>query len=97
MTAACKLETQMDTSFRQVRRHRVGNAAFDNACADHGGPRAGGVTTVRHGGGLAGLGVTPPVGSPSNQRGTLGLPTSLHEKGGVDVIGTLMGGRSDRA
>ncbi|MCZ0207211.1 hypothetical protein OZK63_17500 [Streptomyces sp. UMAF16] len=68
-----------------------GNAAFDNVCANLGGPHAGG-GTVRSGGGLAGLGVALPVGSPGNQCGTLGLPTSLHEMGGIDMIGTVTGG-----
>ncbi|MFF5442714.1 hypothetical protein [Streptomyces achromogenes] len=68
-----------------------GNAAFDNVCANLGGPRAGG-GTVRDGGGLSGLGVALPVGSPGNQCGSLGLPTALHEEFGVDAIGTLTGG-----
>ncbi|MEU2061656.1 hypothetical protein [Streptomyces sp. NPDC013455] len=68
-----------------------GDPAFGNACTNHGDPRAGGGTT-RHSGTAAGLGVVLPVGSPGNQCGTLGLPTSLHEAGGIDVIGTLTGG-----
>ncbi|MET9432385.1 hypothetical protein [Streptomyces sp. NPDC003036] len=68
-----------------------GNAAFDNACVNIGGPRAGGATK-QHSGIITGLGVALPASSPSNQCGTLGLPTGLHEMGGVDVIGTLTGG-----
>ncbi|MEV5320071.1 hypothetical protein AB0K92_20830 [Streptomyces sp. NPDC052687] len=68
-----------------------GNAAYDNACANIGGPRAVGATE-RHSGILTGLGVASPAGSPGNQCGTLGLPTILHEMGGVDVMGTVTGG-----
>ncbi|MEV7084108.1 hypothetical protein AB0N88_37085 [Streptomyces sp. NPDC093516] len=68
-----------------------GNAAFDNACANIGGPRAGGATK-QHSGIITGLGVALPASSPGNQCGTLGLPTILHEMGGVDVVGTLSGG-----
>ncbi|MEU7282740.1 hypothetical protein AB0A69_28765 [Streptomyces sp. NPDC045431] len=68
-----------------------GNAAFDNACANIGGPRAGGATQ-QHSGIITGLGVAVPAGSPGNQCGTLGLPSVIHEMGGVDVIGTLTGG-----
>ncbi|MBW5423493.1 hypothetical protein GKQ77_18295 [Streptomyces sp. BG9H] len=68
-----------------------GNAAFDNACAALGGPSASGATT-QHSGILTGLGAAVPAGSAGNQCGTLGLPTSLHEMGGVDVIGTVTGG-----
>ncbi|MFH8411146.1 hypothetical protein ACH4FX_41210 [Streptomyces sp. NPDC018019] len=68
-----------------------GNAAVGNTCANHGGPRADGAT--RQGSGAAAaLSAALPVGSPANQCGTLGLPTGLHEMGGVDVIGTLTGG-----
>lgn len=68
-----------------------GNAAFDNACANIGGPRAGGATK-QHSGIITGLGVALPAGSPGNQCGTLGLPTVLHEEAGVDVVGDLAGG-----
>jgi hypothetical protein len=68
-----------------------GNAAYDNACANVGGPRAGGATK-QHSGIITGLGVALPASSPGNQCGTLGLPTALHEMGGVDVVGTLTGG-----
>ncbi|KUH39795.1 MULTISPECIES: hypothetical protein [Streptomyces] len=68
-----------------------GNAAFDNACANIGGPRAGGATK-QHGGIITGLGVALPASSPGNQCGALGLPTIFHEMGGVDVAGTLTGG-----
>ncbi|MER7112521.1 hypothetical protein [Streptomyces sp. NPDC000229] len=68
-----------------------GNAAFDNACANIGGPRAGGVTK-QHSGIITGLGVALPASSPGNQCGTLGLPTIFHEMGDVDVMGTVTGG-----
>jgi hypothetical protein len=68
-----------------------GNAAFDNVCANIGGPLAGGVTK-QHSGIITGLGVALPASSPGNQCGTLGLPTILHEMGGVDVLGTVTGG-----
>jgi hypothetical protein len=68
-----------------------GNAAYDNACANVGGPRASGATQ-QHSGIITGLGVALPASSPGNQCGTLGLPTILHEMGGVDMAGTLTGG-----
>ncbi|MEV3994031.1 hypothetical protein AB0J57_34655 [Streptomyces sp. NPDC049837] len=68
-----------------------GNAAFDNACVNIGGPRTAGATK-QHSGIITGLGVALPVGSPGNQCGTLGLPTILHEELGVDVMGTVTGG-----
>ncbi|MEU2513935.1 hypothetical protein [Streptomyces syringium] len=68
-----------------------GNAAVGNACATHGSPRADGATK-QGSGTAAALSVALPVGSPANQCGSLGLPTALHEIGGVDVIGTLTGG-----
>jgi hypothetical protein len=68
-----------------------GNAAFDNACVNIGGPRTGGATE-QHSGIITGLGVALPASSPGNQCGTLGMPTVLHEELGVDVVGTLTGG-----
>jgi hypothetical protein len=68
-----------------------GNAAIDNACANIGGPRAGGATK-QHSGIITGLAAALPASSPGSQCGTLGLPTALHEMGGVDVIGTVTGG-----
>ncbi|MBZ4324239.1 hypothetical protein [Streptomyces huiliensis] len=68
-----------------------GNGTVGNACAEHGGPRAGGVTR-RGSGAVTALGVALPVGSPSNQCGSLGLPTGMHEGAGVDAIGFLTGG-----
>ncbi|MEU7136762.1 hypothetical protein [Streptomyces sp. NPDC046261] len=68
-----------------------GNAAVGNTCANHGSPRADSATKQGSGTATA-LGVALPVGSPANQCGTLGMPTALHEMGGVDVIGTLTGG-----
>jgi hypothetical protein len=68
-----------------------GNAAYENACTNRGGAHAGG-PTIQHSGGATGLGVALPVSSPGNQCGTLGLPSVLHEVGGIDMVGTLTGG-----
>jgi hypothetical protein len=68
-----------------------GNSAHDNACANHGGAHASGPTT-QHSGSVGGPAVALPASSPGNQCGTLGLPTILHEMGGIDVMGTLTGG-----
>jgi hypothetical protein len=68
-----------------------GNAAYDNACTNRGNAHAGGPTT-QHSGSATGLGVALPANSPGNQCGTLGLPTILHEVGGIDMVGTFTGG-----
>ncbi|MEV5341978.1 hypothetical protein AB0K93_26350 [Streptomyces sp. NPDC052676] len=68
-----------------------GNSAHDNTCTNHGGAHASGPTT-QHSGSATGLGVALPASSPGNQCGTLGLPTILHEMGGIDMVGTITGG-----
>ncbi|NSC25378.1 hypothetical protein FM076_31195 [Streptomyces albus subsp. chlorinus] len=69
----------------------LGNAAFGNACADHGGSRADGATT-RHSGLIGGLGAALPASSPAVKCGDLGLPTVLREEVGVDAVSELTGG-----